>query len=296
MSLIKIVLYPIIVLIGALALFAFININRIFKKYRTYGEVKKDPEWEGLIRKDFNRWDKRSIRLGCLLRFPFKFLVLLSFLIGDALTILAVQANERIGLKIQGWFVRYFGRFTLYSIMDLNEVTNFDSVKTPIVISNHVNWMDPVYLGARLYPLSFVAKEAVSRVPVIGPIARYLQCLFLSRKSEDARKEMLEKINERVRQYSEQPNVNPLLIFPEGTTGNGRSILRFKIGAFASLPKITIFGFVYDCKGFDMGMDEVTPIEHIIISLSLKVKLTVKRAEMEPLPNEEPQAYMRRCQ
>jgi hypothetical protein len=45
------------------------------------------------------------------------------------------------------------------------------------------------------------------------------------------------------------------MIFPEGTTSNGKSILRFKVGAFASKPKITIYGLVYECKGFDMGMD-----------------------------------------
>ncbi len=51
-----------------------------------------------------------------------------------------------------------------------------------------------------------------------------------------------------------------MLIFPEGTTSNGRAILRFKNGAFSNLSPITIFGLVYDCDGFDMGMDEITPI------------------------------------
>ncbi len=57
--------------------------------------------------------------------------------------------------------------------------------------------------------------------------------------------------------------------------------MKFKIGAFASLPKITIYGLIYECKGFDMGMDEVTPLEHFILSLSLRPKLAVKSVEIE---------------
>jgi len=70
----------------------------------------------------------------------------------------------------------------------------------------------------------------------------------------------MEKIQQRVNDYNEGKNVNPLLIFPEGTTSNGRGLLKFKIGAFASKPKITIFGLIYDCDGFDMGMDEISTI------------------------------------
>jgi len=44
----------------------------------------------------------------------------------------------------------------------------------------------------------------------------------------------MEKIQQRVNDYNEGKNVNPLLIFPEGTTSNGRGLLKFKIGAFAS--------------------------------------------------------------
>lgn len=53
----KIFLYPAIVLLGALALFAFRNAKKIFAKYRRFEEVEHDPEWDGFIRKDFNKWD-----------------------------------------------------------------------------------------------------------------------------------------------------------------------------------------------------------------------------------------------
>ena len=56
-SLLKLILYPTIVLYGALAIFAFKNVNKILKKYRDYKDVQVEPEWQGFIRKDFNQWD-----------------------------------------------------------------------------------------------------------------------------------------------------------------------------------------------------------------------------------------------
>ena len=53
----KIIIYPTLVLLGALAIFAYRTVNKTFKKYRKYGDIKTDPEWEGFIRKDFNQWD-----------------------------------------------------------------------------------------------------------------------------------------------------------------------------------------------------------------------------------------------
>lgn len=86
-------------------------------------------------------------------------------------------------------------------------------------------------------------------------VARYVQCVFLERQSATAREATLNKIKNRVEEYNKDPvNVAPLLIFPEGTTSNGRSIMKFKIGAFSDLAPITIFGLKYTCAGIDMGM------------------------------------------
>lgn len=45
-----------------------------------------------------------------------------------------------------------------------------------------------------------------------------------------------------------------------------------------------------------MGMDEVTPLEHFILSLSLRPKLTVKSVEIEACEGQTPENYMARCQ
>ena len=103
-------------------------------------------------------------------------------------------------------------------------------------------------------------------------------------------------IKHRMVEWEEKEGVNPLLMFPEGTTSNGRSILKFKLGAFSCLPKITIFGLIYDCQGFEVGMEEITPIEQLIISMCMKVSLTVKMATIEPRSYEDASQYMKRCQ
>jgi len=76
----------------------------------------------------------------------------------------------------------------------------------------------------------------------------------------------------------------PLMIYPEGTVSNGRSILEFKNGAFESLCPITVYSLRYECKyvknlgkEFNMGMDEVTTAELSFISMSLNPTLIVKR-------------------
>jgi|JI9StandDraft_1071089.scaffolds.fasta_scaffold725037_1 1-acyl-sn-glycerol-3-phosphate acyltransferase len=63
-----------------------------------------------------------------------------------------------------------------------------------MIISNHVSWIDVLYLEAKLYPVSIVAKEEISNTLLVGLIARYLQCIFISRKDGQARKNVLEKI------------------------------------------------------------------------------------------------------
>lgn len=78
-----------------------------------------------------------------------------------------------------------------------------------------MNWFDIGYLLAYYFPISFVSKADVEHAPLVGMVARYVQCVFLERQSATAREATLNKIKDRVEAYGKDPiNVNPLIIFP----------------------------------------------------------------------------------
>lgn len=118
-SLWKVVVYPTIVLIGALALFAYKNAKKIINKYRNVKQVEADSEWQSFIRTDFNKWDERQIIIGCFIRFPFKFLALFSYIIGLTLLIIFSFTFKKIGQILQTYYVRYVGKILLLLAFDI---------------------------------------------------------------------------------------------------------------------------------------------------------------------------------
>lgn len=87
-----------------------------------------------------------------------------------------------------------------------------------------------MYLLLRENP-GFLSKAVVKNVPLIGFYAKMHQCIFFSRKDSEERENILEVLEERVK-MAEKGKINPIIIFPEGTTSNGRGLLKFKKGPF----------------------------------------------------------------
>jgi 1-acyl-sn-glycerol-3-phosphate acyltransferase len=89
-----------------------------------------------------------------------------------------------------------------------------------LVVSNHLSYMDIVVFSAVL-PCVFVSKAEVERWPVIGRYARWAGTVFVRRHDRgDAA-----RANVGV-EGALQEGV-PVMLFPEGTTTDGRRVLRF---------------------------------------------------------------------
>lgn len=97
----------------------------------------------------------------------------------------------------------------------------------PIVVSNHVSYTDPIFFFYELFP-SIVSSESHDQIPFVGTIIRAMQVIYVDRFSPASRKHAVAEINRKASLH-DFPRV---LLFPEGTTTNGRALISFQLGAF----------------------------------------------------------------
>lgn len=90
-----------------------------------------------------------------------------------------------------------------------------------LVLANHVSWLDIPVMGATV-PLSFIAKQEIASWPVVGFCARLQRCIFLDRTRKSATAEVNSLVAGRLARG------DAIVLFPEGTTGDGRRLLPFR--------------------------------------------------------------------
>jgi 1-acyl-sn-glycerol-3-phosphate acyltransferase len=89
-----------------------------------------------------------------------------------------------------------------------------------LVVSNHVSWVDILALHAVCH-CRFVAKADVARWPLLGTLATGAGTLYVKRESRREAMRVVHRMAEALR------DGDILAVFPEGTTGDGSSVLPF---------------------------------------------------------------------
>lgn len=107
------------------------------------------------------------------------------------------------------------------------EVTVVGQVPTPpfFLVTNHTGYVDIPMLRTVVEGV-FVAKQEISGWPVVGTIIRNMGNIFIDRQN---RRDIPRAGNEVIERLEAGEGV---IIFPEGTTSNGRQILPFKPSFF----------------------------------------------------------------
>lgn len=102
-----------------------------------------------------------------------------------------------------------------------------------LLLINHQSFLDPLVVGTPLSrPVSYVARDSLFRVPVVGWILRHTYVFPINRRAASGR-----SIREGVRRLK----YGFLLgIFPEGTRGDGRSIQRLRPGFVALIRRAKV--------------------------------------------------------
>ena len=90
-----------------------------------------------------------------------------------------------------------------------------------LIVANHTSWLDIVIFSA-LQPLSFVAKAEIADWPFFGTLARLQRTVFVERARRATTGDARDAIRERLLAG------DCLVLFPEGTSHDGNTVLPFK--------------------------------------------------------------------
>jgi 1-acyl-sn-glycerol-3-phosphate acyltransferase len=89
------------------------------------------------------------------------------------------------------------------------------------IIANHTSWLDILILGGWA-GAAFVSKAELKTTPLLGWIADQNRTLYIDRAARRDSHRQVEQITEALEHHQ------PLAVFPEGTTGDGRHLLPFR--------------------------------------------------------------------
>nr|WP_295785178.1 lysophospholipid acyltransferase family protein [Rhodoferax sp.] len=89
-----------------------------------------------------------------------------------------------------------------------------------LLVANHISWVDIVVMHATRH-CRFVSKDEIARWPVVSTLANAADTLYITRESRRDAMRVVHQMAQCLR------DGDVLAIFPEGTTGDGSTLLPF---------------------------------------------------------------------
>ncbi|KAH3765341.1 lysophospholipid acyltransferase LPEAT1 [Pelomyxa schiedti] len=212
-------------------------------------------------RPERSRWSAGEITkvaLCCAFVLPVRAILLLVLLFVSCAVVKIVSwaSNSR---RTVAWCMRVFSLLFLWLFGFMNVKTTTAKSKVPkedessdsrVFVCNHLSWVDVLLLWATAdVTPGFVAEARIRRLPVFGTLGDVMDCVWVDRHCS-APSGMAGMLTQRVNKpgmllYTpfgkNKLNMHwPIhsysfeVVFPEGTSTNGRCLLAFKTGVFVS--------------------------------------------------------------
>ncbi len=140
------------------------------------------------------------------------------------LTYLPPHLIARRGGRSSPWPRRFLGRAAHIAGARV-ELAGPPLAPHSLVVANHTSWLDILILGGAV-GTRFVSKAEIERVPLIGWLADQNHTLYIERAERGDAHGQVRRITAAL------AAPQPLAIFPEGTTSNGRALLLFRSTLF----------------------------------------------------------------
>lgn len=132
-----------------------------------------------------------------------------------------------------GWFSENFAR-SLWHKVNVRALgfrihrTGALSEKRPLLIaSNHISWTD-IEVMASLYDISFIAKSDLAGWPLVGWLSRMQRPVYVERTRKRTSGAQASEVAQRLAAGE------AIVLFAEGTTGDGNRVLPFKSTLFGA--------------------------------------------------------------
>jgi 1-acyl-sn-glycerol-3-phosphate acyltransferase len=147
-----------------------------------------------------------------------------TMLVLGTMTILLMPL-QAVAVK-RGWrlaaMLPYYWQRIAHRLIGMRLTVLGEPAKPPLLIAaNHISWLDISVLGGVL-PLSFIGKIEIASWPVLGTLARLQRTIFIDRNRRQQTGVATREIADRV------GSGETVVLFPEGTTGDGNRILPFR--------------------------------------------------------------------
>lgn len=165
-----------------------------------------------------------------------------------------------------------------------------DATVTGLLVSNHTTYLD-ILAHVSSFPMRFMPKIEIKSWPLLGWNVGLSIPIWVDRKNPVKAKELPREIAETL-----EHDV-ALIIYPEGTTGNGKGLKSFKSTAFEAIletkfPLIPILT-IYDCAQWDVAwygdMSLLPNVWELLAQKEVKVEIHVFEP-IYPLPGEDRKA------
>jgi lyso-ornithine lipid O-acyltransferase len=128
------------------------------------------------------------------------------------------------------WYHRQLARLLGFKVTVEGSLPNASGI---LIVANHVSWADIVILSA-VAPVQFVAKKEVAGWPLFGSLARLQNSIFVDRTTRHSTGGEKDVITQHLNTGA------TIVLFPEGTSGDGRSVRQFRSSYFAVPEAIAI--------------------------------------------------------